>query len=284
MDLGLVLPTGAADELGRSSVMDARAAVEGYCDQAEALNVESLWVYDHIVPRTRGSLLFDPIGTLAFAASLTQRAKLGSLVLNCAFRHPLLLVSAFVTLDVVSRGRAILGVGAGWAQEEHEPLGFPFGRSASERTNRLEEYAQILRGLLHGDSVTFSGTWFSLDHASHRPQSWGHEHIPLLMGGNSRAVWRLAIRYADELNLDNLPLPKASASIRSIREMCSREGRPEESLRLSIHLREGEGWLSRVPRRQWLELYRGLEIDRLIVAPAGPVDELVALARELDYD
>ena len=284
VDLGLVLPTGAADELGRSSAVDARAIVEGFCDQAEALKVESLWVYDHLVPRTPGSLLFDPIGTLAFASSRTHRAKLGTLVLNCAFRNPLLLISAFVTLDVMSQGRAILGVGAGWAREEHEPLGFQFSRSSSARIDRLNEYAQILRGLLRGDEVSFRGAWFSLERVSHRPQSWGGQRIPLLLGGNSKAVGRLAIQYADELNLDDLSPPDAAASIRWIREACSKEDRPEQSLRLSIHLREGEGSLHRIPRREWLEHYRDLDIDRLIVAPKGDVDELVDLAREQGYD
>ena len=131
--------------------------------EAEAAGYDSLFVMDHfyqlpdVGPPDQPMLeAYTALGALATA---TERLQLGTLVTGNTYRNPALLAKVITTLDVVSRGRAILGIGAGWFELEHEQLGFEFG-TFTDRFNRLDEALQIILPMIKGERPTFSGNWY----------------------------------------------------------------------------------------------------------------------------
>jgi len=154
---------------------------------AEDAGFDSLWVDDHLLndegdpddPKLEGWT------TLAALAAITTRPRLGHLVVANTFREPGLVAKLVTTLDEISGGRAILGIGAGWFAREHEAFGLDFGATAGERIERLAESAAILRRLLDGERVTHAGRFYRLDDAVARPGPHG-ARIPILVGGMGR--------------------------------------------------------------------------------------------------
>jgi len=154
---------------------------------AEDAGFDSLWVDDHLLndegdpddPKLEGWT------TLAALAAITTRPRLGHLVVANTFREPGLVAKLVTTLDDISGGRAILGIGAGWFAREHEAFGLDFGATAGERIDRLAESAAILRRLLDGERVTHAGRFYRLDGAVARPGPHG-ARIPILVGGMGR--------------------------------------------------------------------------------------------------
>lgn len=169
---------------------------------AEGAGFDSLWVDDHLLndegdpddPKLEGWT------TLAALAATTTRPQLGHLVGANTFRNPGLVAKLAVTLDEISGGRAILGLGAGWFAREHQAFGIDFGASAGERIDRLEEATALLRRLLAGESVTHAGRFYRLDGAVARPGPHG-ARIPILVGGmGRRRTLRVVAEHADIWN------------------------------------------------------------------------------------
>ena len=169
---------------------------------AEAAGFDSLWVDDHLLndegdpddPKLEGW------ATLSALAAVTSRPRLGHLVVANTFREPGLVAKLAVTLDDISGGRAVLGLGAGWFAREHEAFGIDFGATAGERIDRLAEAAAILRRLLDGERVTHAGRFYRLDGAVARPGP--HDgRIPILVGGmGRRRTLRVVAESADIWN------------------------------------------------------------------------------------
>jgi probable F420-dependent oxidoreductase len=167
-----------------SALKDVRREVEA----AETAGFDIFQVGDHI----GGGV--SPLVALGAAAAVTERIRLGTLVLNNDLRHPVVLAQELATLDQASGGRLELGIGAGHSFTEYESAGIPFDRPAV-RKDRLAESVQILRSLLDGSVTTFSGRHYVLQAASVlRPQQ---EHLPILVGVSGRAALVEAARYAD---------------------------------------------------------------------------------------
>jgi alkanesulfonate monooxygenase SsuD/methylene tetrahydromethanopterin reductase-like flavin-dependent oxidoreductase (luciferase family) len=169
---------------------------------AEDAGFDSLWVDDHLLsdegdpddPKLEGWT------TLAALAASTTRPRLGHLVLANTLREPGLVAKLAVTLDDISGGRAVLGIGAGWFAREHQAFGLDFGASAGERIDRLAESAAILRRLLDGERVTHAGRFYRLDRAVARPGPHG-AGIPILVGGmGRRKTLRVVAESADIWN------------------------------------------------------------------------------------
>jgi F420-dependent oxidoreductase-like protein len=175
--------------------------------------------------------MLEAYTALGGLATVTERVQLGTLVTGNTYRNPTLLAKAITTLDVVSRGRAILGIGTGWFELEHDSLGFEFG-TFTERFNRLDESLQIILPMLKGERPTFSGKYYRTEEAMANPRF--REHIPLMIGGRGeKKTIPLAAKYFDHLNLlagfDELPRKLAV-----VKDRCEEIGRDPATLKTSM--------------------------------------------------
>src|SRR5258705_12254894 len=201
MKIGLQIPSftwpGGAAAIGPTLGRIAR--------QADDVGFDSIWVMDHFFQIRGVGPAEDPMlegwTTLGFLAAQTSRARLGLMVGGVHYRKPGLWVKAATTLDVLSGGRAWLGIGAAWNQEESEALGFPFPPVA-ERFERLEETLQICLQMWGGDETPFEGKHYQLARPLNRPQPLTRPHPPIMIGGGGeRKTLRFVARYAQACNL-----------------------------------------------------------------------------------
>jgi probable F420-dependent oxidoreductase len=209
---------------------------------AERLGFASVWISDHFFlrltrygggPEVYGSA--EPMTALAALAMVTDRVRLGTLVLCSTFRHPGIVAKMATAVDLLSGGRLDLGIGAGWYREEYEAFGYPFG-SAGERFEVLEETLEVV-GLLFGEGpATFEGRHFRLDGAYNRPAPGGRPPIWLGAKGGPRAL-RLAARHTDGWNtVWRWTVSDYAERVREARRICEQEGRDPDTLRLSVGL------------------------------------------------
>ena len=194
---------GAAFWLNRTAWPALRDAVLA----AEAAGWDSIWFDDHLLcdegddldPRLEGWT------ALAAVAALTTRVRLGHLVTAVTFRNLGLIAKMATTLDHVSGGRFVLGLGAGWHAREHEAFGIDFGSGFGERLDRLDEAAGLLRRLLDGEVVTHHGRFYDLDRAACLPRPV-QARLPILIGGTGRTkTLRTVARVADVWNANATP-------------------------------------------------------------------------------
>jgi len=216
--------------------------------RAERAGLSSLWVPDHFLMPPRfgdpDDNMLESWSALAFLAGRTNRIKLGTMVTGVTYRHPGLLLKAATTLDVLSHGRAYLGLGAAWYKEEHEAYGVPFPPIA-ERFERLEETLQIAHQMWSSDEVRpYVGKYYHLAHPNNAPHAIQKPHPPLLVaGGGERKTLRLVAQYADAWNLFVPATAEQSAlqqKLEVLREHCQELGRPYEQIEKttlsSLHL------------------------------------------------
>jgi F420-dependent oxidoreductase-like protein len=201
---------------------------------AEQAGFYSLWVMDHFfqIPMNGSpeNEMLESYATLAFMAGQTQRVKLGALVTGVTYRHPGLLVKTATTLDVLSGGRAYLGIGAAWNEQEHRGLGVPFP-PLRERFERLEETLRIARQMWAGDTSPFNGTHYQLAWPLNSPNSLQRPHPPLLIGGSGeRKTLRLVARYGDACNLFDTGMDTMRHKLNVLREHCAGEGRDYDAI------------------------------------------------------
>jgi F420-dependent oxidoreductase-like protein len=161
--------------------------------------------------------------TLAYLAGRTRQIKLGTLITGVHYRHPGLLAKIVTTLDVLSGGRAFLGIGAGWNEQESRGLGVPFPPLA-ERFERLEETLRICLQMWQDDEAAFHGRHYDLERPLNSPQSLTRPHPPIMVGGSGeRKTLRLVARYADACNI--FPGPELAHKLDVLRRYCDEEGR-----------------------------------------------------------
>jgi F420-dependent oxidoreductase-like protein len=199
---GLQIPSftfpGVADQ-------DLFARVADIAVTAEESGFDSLWVMDHFYQignvGQRTEPMLEAYTLLGAIAARTTRAGLGTMVTGVTYRNPALLAKIVTTLDVVSRGRAILGLGAAWNDDEHAGYGFEFP-AVGERMGRLEEALQICRAMFTSEAPTFSGRYYQVSQALNNPRPVRPSGIPILVGGGGeRRTLRLVAKYADACNL-----------------------------------------------------------------------------------
>ena len=176
---------------------------------AEQVGFDSVWVTDHLIHRPDdatpgdGSSQEGPRGPwecwsmLSALAAVTNDVEVGALVLCAAFRSPGMLAKMADTVDEISNGRLILGIGAGWNEPEYRAFGFPF----DHRVARFTEYIQILRALLHDGRATFHGTYWTVEDAELRPRAQRAGGPPIMVGTPSPKMMRVTARYADSWNV-----------------------------------------------------------------------------------
>jgi probable F420-dependent oxidoreductase len=211
---------------------------------AERLGFDSVWMSDHFFatlerygggPERYGSL--EPLTTLASLARLTDRVRLGTLVLSAGFRHPAVLAKSATAIDRLSGGRLELGMGAGWFEQEYEAFGFEFG-TVGERFELLEDTLAYLGALFGPEPASFEGRRFELREAYNHPGPVQEPRPPLFVGGKGGPrLLRIAARHADGWNTVWRWTPEHyAARAAAAREACEREGRDPGGFRLSLGL------------------------------------------------
>jgi len=172
--------------------------------------------------------MLEAYSTLAYLAGVTSRAKLLTLVTGTVYRHPGILAKIVTTLDVLSGGRAWLGIGAAWNEEESRGLGIPFPPVA-ERFERLEETLQICLQMWRGDQTPYQGKHYQLERPLNSPQVLSKPHPPIMIGGGGeRKTLRFVARYAQACNL--FPGPDLARKLDVLRAHCDAEGRDYDEI------------------------------------------------------
>ena len=203
--------------------------------EADAAGFDSVFVMDHFYQLpglgTPDQPMLEAYTTLGGLATVTKNVQLGTLVTGNTYRNPTLLAKAITTLDVVSQGRAILGIGTGWFELEHDQLGFEFG-TFTDRFNKLDEALQIILPMLRGERPTFSGKYYRAQEAMANPRF--RDHIPLMIGGSGeKKTIPLAAKHFDHLNIitgfDELP-----RKVQVVKDRCEEIGRDPATLETSM--------------------------------------------------
>jgi F420-dependent oxidoreductase-like protein len=172
--------------------------------------------------------MLEAYTTLGYLAGVTSHATLLTLVTGNAYRHPGILVKQVTTLDVLSGGRAWLGIGAAWNEVESLGLGVPFP-PVSERFERLEETLQIAHRMWSGDESPYQGRHYQLERPLNSPQPLSQPHPTIMVGGSGKPkMLRLVAKYADALNL--FPSPELPRILDDLRRSCEREGRDYDAI------------------------------------------------------
>ncbi|MFC4906583.1 TIGR03560 family F420-dependent LLM class oxidoreductase [Actinomadura gamaensis] len=223
MRIGLQVPSftfpGGSERIAPEFARIVRDADQG--------GLDSLWVMDHLFQIHSVGPAEDPMlegySALAYAAALTEHITLGTMVTGVSYRAPSLLIKTVTTLDVLSGGRAWLGVGAAWNDEEARGLGLHFPPTA-ERFELLEDTLRLAHQMWKGDEAAFEGTRISAERPLNSPQSVRRPHPPILVGGmGEKKTLRFVAKYADACNIfDGDQLPH---KLSVLREHCEREGR-----------------------------------------------------------
>lgn len=240
MDIGVHLP-----QLGRSAT---RETLIEWAEEADRLGVHSGWVSDHVAwPRDIESKYpytadgsfpggfdmpwLDPLGTLMFVAARTERIKLGTTVLILGYRPPVLTAKWMASLDVLSGGRAILGVGVGWMEEEFDVLGMPF----DHRGARADEQLEIFERLFSDELPSYAGEYYNFPEVGFSPKPTENK-IPIWVGGASAAAFRRTARFGDGFHAAFEPIDRVEAEWEAIGKACDDIERDRDEITLSVRL------------------------------------------------
>ena len=229
MRIGIVLPI--AEEDGDPDV-PSYALIREMAVGAEAAGFDSIWVYDHLLFRFDGRTtgIHECWTILSAVAEATKRVELGTLVMCIGFRNAALLAKMAATLDHVSGGRLILGVGAGWHDPEYEAFGYP----TDHKVSRFEESLAVITSLIREGQVTLDGRYMTARDAVLRPPA--RPDLPILVAAEGPRMLELTARHADAWNLAWFGLPdERLARIRGeLAQACERVGRDPATLRITV--------------------------------------------------
>ncbi len=205
--------------------------------RAEELRYDSVWTFQRLLHPAEGDWgasyrsVQDPLISLAYAAALTERVRLGVAVVNAPFYAPIVLAKQLTTLDQLCAGRLDVGLGLGWAAEEFAAVGAP----AERRGDRLAEFVECLRAIWADDPVEFAGEFYQLPAALVDPKPVQRPHPPILLGGGADRALRRAGRLADGwISASRHDLRNIGADIALIKEAAAAAGRDPERLRFIV--------------------------------------------------
>jgi F420-dependent oxidoreductase-like protein len=213
-------------------------AMRDIATRIDDLGYDSLWTWDHLYP-----IIGDPQGpflegymVLAGWSQVTARPSLGLMVGANTFRNPALVVKMVTTLDHLSGGRAVLGIGAAWFETEHRAFGIEFGRSVGERLDWLDESVELMRGMLHGPSASARGDHYAARDAHNDPPPL-RPHLPILIGGSGeRKTLRTVARFADAWNVAMVSPEEAARKDAVLRRWCDEVGRDSSQIERTVSL------------------------------------------------
>jgi F420-dependent oxidoreductase-like protein len=271
MKLGVIVPQGWTGEYNGWEPERAWKRTVAVAQQAERIGFESIWLFDHFhtVPKPTDELTFESFTSLSALAMATERVRIGHIVICNGYRNPALVAKMASTMDTISGGRMELGIGAGWKKEEWLAYGYGFP-STAERLAMLHDSLEVISRMLEPGRTMrarYAGEHASVDGAINLPKPIQPSGMPIMVGGNGpKVTWRLATRYADELNLDGMLPDEVREALPTIRERCEEIGRDPDTLSVSVHAWWGEPrW--RNPGQQRAELlqqYAELGVSRVI--------------------
>ncbi len=236
MDIGCHLPT--------QGPVATRDALLTFAREAERRRMASLWVSDHVVfPRTAtGSYpggrfphppdkaYLEPVAVLAAAAVCTTEARLGSSVFILGHRHPVVMAKMLTTIDALSQGRLICGVGVGWWKEELEILGAPFGA----RGRQADEILRVFKELWTADNPRFDGEFFRFHDIGFAPKPVQKPHPPIWVGGDSPGAFRRVVTLGDGWHATSKTPAELRDALARLRATADAAKRPWESITLSL--------------------------------------------------
>lgn len=211
---------------------------ESIARTAEEAGFDSFWFMDHIFQNDSIAPETEPIleswtGIAAIAAA-TRRIRVGTLTTCNLFRQPSLLAKMAATVDVISNGRLIMGIGAGWWEKEHQAYGIPFFPTA-ERLQRLHEALEVLKAMWTQEQATFTGKYYQVRDAICSPKPVQKPHPPILVGGSGEQVTlRLVARYAHMSNLPFGTPEQIRAKVEVLRQHCRKVGRDPDEIVVSL--------------------------------------------------
>jgi len=229
--LGLQIPNFSYG----TSVSEIFPTVIAQAKEADAAGFDAVFVMDHFYQLpglgTPDQPMLEAYTALGGLSSVTEHVQLGTLVTGNTYRNPTLLAKAITTLDVISQGRAVLGIGTGWFELEHDSLGYEFG-TFTDRFNKLGEALEIILPMLEGKRPTVNGKYYRTQEAMAEPRL--RDHIPLMIGGSGeKKTIPLAVKHFDHLNViasfDELP-----RKVQVVKEACEKIGRDPATLETSM--------------------------------------------------
>jgi F420-dependent oxidoreductase-like protein len=229
--LGLQIPNFSYG----SGVRKLFPTVIAQAQEAESSGFDSLFLMDHFYQLPQLGAPEEPMlecyTALGALATATEHIQLGALVTGNTYRNPTMLAKIITTLDVASAGRAILGIGAGWFEQEHVELGYEYG-TFGDRFDRLEEALRIIAPMIRGERPTVNGQWYRTDSATASPRF--RDDIPIMLGGSGeKRTFRLAARYASHLNMV-APFDQLKAKLDVLKRRCEEFDRDPASLETSM--------------------------------------------------
>jgi F420-dependent oxidoreductase-like protein len=293
MKVGVIVPQGWTGEYDGWEPAAAWQRTVEVARLAERIGFESIWLFDHFhtVPRPTDELTFESFTALSALAALTERVRIGHIVICNGYRNPALTAKMASTLDVISGGRFELGIGAGWKRDEWLAYGYGFP-DTRERLAALADGLEVISAMLapgRTTHATYEGEHASVRDAINLPKGLQSPRIPIMIGGNGPEVtWRLAARFADELNVDGMSPAELREALPVIRSRCEEIGRDPATLRVSLHAWWGDdGWRTPGQRRvDFLGEIAELGVSRIIglmqatTDADDPLEGLVADARK----
>ncbi len=258
---------------------------------AEAAGFYSLWVMDHYyqIKGLFGEAYTDPMlesyTTLGYFAGLTEKAYLGVLVTGVIYRHPAVLMKMVNTLDILSGGRAYLGIGAAWYEEEAKGFGIPYP-STSERFEQLEDNLKLAKALWAGDETSFSGQHFSAPAITNNPRPLSNPHPRILIGGTGpNKTLRMVAQYADACNIGEWVGPEEmQKALDALKGHCQALGRDYDSIEKTAlstaHLSGGDTVESLIQR---LKKLSGMGFSQVIfnLPDVSQITPLETFAKEI---
>jgi F420-dependent oxidoreductase-like protein len=249
--------------------------VAGLATTAEASGFHSVWVMDHFfqLPPLGGpdQPMLEAYTLLGALAARTERVQLGTLVTGVTYRNAGILAKIVTTLDVISKGRAILGIGGAWYDVEHRGLGVDYP-SDRVRLDMLEEAVQVCRAMFTGDDVSFAGTHFQLDHARNlpRPVRAGGPRI-MIGGGGEKRTLRLVARYADQCNVTG-DVEMLAHKVEVLHRHCAEVGRDPAEIEVT--------WMT--PLILTTSAENTVEVEAMLAAGAPPEERAAFLVGQPD--
>lgn len=214
---------------------------------AEAVGIESIWAVEHVVlpvgfqskypynkdgrfPGGERAPIPDPLVALSYAAGMTKRLRLATGIMILPQRNPLYVAKEWASLDVLSRGRATMGVGIGWLREEMEVVGVPF----AERAARTEEAIRAIRSLWKGEPEAFDGTYYRWGALNSNPKPVQKSGVPIVIGGNVEGAARRAARVGDGFYPASGSLKTLPTLLAAMRDECAKIGRDQNEIELTV--------------------------------------------------
>ena len=225
---GVIVPQG-----WRMDLVNIKDPVEKYetmtrvAKEAERLDYDSIWLYDHFhtVPVPTIETTFECWTSTAALARDTQRIKVGQIVTCNGYRNPALLAKMASTVDVMSHGRLIFGIGAGWYEHEYSAYGYGYPETR-ERMRRLSEGVRVIRTMWDQERAEFEGEYYQLKGAINEPKGVQKPHIPMLIGGSGEQVTlKLVAKYGDACNIGGLDPANYRHKFEVLRQHCEAVGR-----------------------------------------------------------